>query len=258
MASDPSPGRKAVRRKSSATDDAASPTSVRRQLMENEVIDHATRLFAERGFAGTSLQDVAESMGLKRPALYYYFKSKDELLDRLIAEGVSGPAHDFETIAEQPDLSPAERLHAIVRHNVTWVLTHTDRFQLLVKSESELSPASREKYRASSRAALDTVATVIEQGIEAGQFRPVKARVAALGIFGTCNWAAWWYDPDGLDSVESVADQLADQALAGVQRVERTADAALSPSNALSLLRQDLELLADALDRDRTPLGRSS
>src|SRR4029453_2432400 len=125
MASDPSPGRKAVRRKSSATDDAASPTSVRRQLMENEVIDHATRLFAERGFAGTSLQDVAESMGLKRPALYYYFNSKDELLDRLIAEGGSGPAHDFETIAEQPDRSPAERLHAIVRHNVTWVLTHT-------------------------------------------------------------------------------------------------------------------------------------
>jgi len=258
MASDPSPAKKTVRRGPSAANITASATSVRKQLMENEVIDHATRLFAERGFAGTSLQDVAESMGLKRPALYYYFKSKDELLDRLIAEGVSGPANDFKTIAEQPDLSPAERLHAIVRHNVTWVLNHTDRFLLLVKSESELSPARKKKYSASSRAALDTVAAVIEEGIEAGQFRPVNARVAALGVFGTCNWAAWWYHPGGPDSIESIADQLADQAVASVQRVERTADAALSPHHALALLRQDLDRLAQAMDRDRTPITRDS
>lgn len=214
------------------------------------MLEHATRLFAERGFAGTSLQDVANSMGLKRPALYYYFKSKDELLDRLIVEGVSGPTHELKIIAEQTDLSPAERLHAITRRNLRWVLTHIDRFRLLVKSESELSPASAKKFNASSREAIDTVTAVIEEGIEAGQFRSVNPRVAALGVFGISNWAAWWYQPGGSDSVESIADQLADLAVASVQKAEQSSDTALSPSKAIALLRQDLDRLEQALDRD--------
>ena len=58
--------------------------STRRELVENEMYEHAARLFAERGFAGTSLQDVADAMGVTRPALYYYVKSKDELLSKLV------------------------------------------------------------------------------------------------------------------------------------------------------------------------------
>jgi AcrR family transcriptional regulator len=244
------PNRTNPAKKATPKDEPTNAGSPRKQLMENEVLEHATRLFAERGFAGTSLQDVANSMGLKRPALYYYFKSKDDLLDRLIVEGVSGPAHDLKLIAEQTELSPAERLHAITRQNLRWVLTHTDRFLLLVKSEAELSPASAKKFRAGSREAIDTVTAVIEEGIAAGQFRPVNARVAALGVFGISNWAAWWYQPGGSDSVETIADQLADLALASVQQPEQGQRHALSPRNALALLRQDLDLLEQSLDRD--------
>lgn len=237
-------------KRTSSTDESTSAGSPRKQLMENEVLEHATRLFAERGFAGTSLQDVATSMGLKRPALYYYFKSKDDLLDRLIVEGVSGPTHELKVIAERTDMSPAERLHAITRQNLKWVLTHIDRFRLLVKSEAELSPASAKKFKASSREAIDTVTAVIEEGIAAGQFRAVNARVAALGVFGISNWAAWWYQPGGPDSVETIADQLADLALASVHQPEQGRRNVLSSRDALSLLRQDLDVLEQSLDRD--------
>ena len=251
MASNQTPARKRTTRGSSAVD-GASGASPRKQLMENEVLEHATRLFAERGFAGTSLQDVANSMGLKRPALYYYFKSKDDLLDRLVTETATSPARDIQAIAEQSDLSPAERLHAIVRQNVRWVLSHTDQFLLLLKSESQLSQASAKKFNASGRQLIDTVTAVIEEGIEAGQFRPLNARVAALGVFGTSNWAAWWYQPDGPDSIDSIAAQLADLALASVQRAERTSETVVSPRTAITLLRQDLDRLEQALERDQT------
>lgn len=250
MATNPTPAKKSARRKTSAADQDSPTTSTRKQLMENEVLEHATRLFAERGFAGTSLQDVANSMGLKRPALYYYFKSKEDLLDRLIAEGVTGPAQDLKRIAEQSDLSPAERLHAIARQNVRWVLTHVDRFLLIVKSEAELSAANAKTFKASSRAAIDTVTEVIEEGIQSGHFRPLHARTAALGVFGTTNWAAWWYQPDGPETIESIADQLADLALASVQRAQEASDTAMSPTKALTLLREDLDRLEQALSRD--------
>jgi AcrR family transcriptional regulator len=220
--------------------------------MENEVLEHATRLFAERGFAGTSLQDIATSMGLKRPALYYYFKSKEELLERLIVEAVSDPAQQLREIASRQDLDAAERLHAMTRWNTTWVLNHTDRFLLLVKSESELSPATAEAFNASRRKATDVVIDVIEEGIATGLFRSVDATTAALSVFGISNWAAWWFSPDGRDSIDHVANQIADMAVAGLKRSEHGAVSTLSPHAALSVLRADIDRLERALDQTRS------
>ncbi len=229
----------------------ASTATTRKQLMENEVLEHATRLFAERGFNGTSLQDVATSMGLKRPALYYYFKSKEELLDRLIDRAVTDPANQLRAIAAQVDLDPPQRLQAIARAIVTFTLTNTDLFLLLVKSESELSPAARKRFNESRREATAIVTAVIEEGIASGAFRPVDARIAAFTVYGISNWAAWWYRPDGPDSLESVADQLADIALAGLQRHGRATTKVRTTKAAIAELREGIDRLEQSLDKAR-------
>lgn len=227
--------------------------STRKQLMENEVLDHATRLFAEKGFAGTNLQDIATSMGLKRPALYYYFKSKDELLERLIVDATLGPAQELRAIAEQTSLDATHRLHAMARNMVHWVAAHTDRFLLLVKSESELSPEGSEAFNDGRRAALDEVTAVIQEGVESGQFRQVDANIAAFGVWGICNWVAWWYRPDGRDSIETISAHLADMAVNSVKSIEHSTPEALSPQTALVALRDDLDRLERLLsDQSRT------
>lgn len=241
----------AAAKKATATPEPASPTTTRKQLMENEVLEHATRLFAERGFNGTSLQDVATSMGLKRPALYYYFKSKEELLDRLIDRAVTDPANQLRAIAAEANLDPSERLQAITRAIVTFTLTNTDLFLLLVKSESELSPPARERFDESRREATAIVTSVIEEGIASGAFRPVDARIAAFTVYGISNWAAWWYRPDGHDSLESVADQLADIALAGLQRHDGTAPRTVTTKAAIAGLREGLDRLEQSLENAR-------
>lgn len=230
---------------------ARTTSTTRKQLMENEVLEHATRLFAERGFNGTSLQDVATSMGLKRPALYYYFKSKEELLDRLIDRAVTEPASSLRAIAAQVDLDPAERLQAIARGIATFTLTNTDLFLLLVKSESELSPPTRKRFDESRREATEIVTAVIEEGIATGAFRTVDARIAAFTVYGIANWAAWWYRPDGHDSMESVADQLADIAVAGLRRHDGTTSRAITTKAAIAELREGLDRLEKSLDGRR-------
>ena len=245
----PQPRKKSAKRPAPVKQTATGST--RKQLMENEVLEHATRLFAEKGFAGTNLQDVATSMGLKRPALYYYFKSKDELLERLIFEATSGPANELKAIAARPGADAARRLNEMARHMVSWVATHTDRFLLLVKSESDLSPTSAKTFNDGRRAALDAVTTVIEEGVASGEFRAVDPRIASFGIWGICNWVAFWYRPGGNESIESIAQQLADMAVASVQRAEDRGDKALSPQAAVAALREDLDRLERALDSGR-------
>ncbi|MYW90768.1 TetR/AcrR family transcriptional regulator [Amycolatopsis rubida] len=250
MASQPQAARKSRKKSAAAPPENSSTGSRRKQLMENDVLEHATRLFAERGFNGTSLQDVADAMGLKRPALYYYFKNKDDLLDRLIAEATSEPARDLNQIAARSDLDAPARLHAAARHMVLWVTSNRDRFLLLVKSESDLTPASARKFNEGRRAALDAVRSIIQEGIDSGHFRPVDAKVAAFGVWGICNWAAWWHRPDGGIPTEAVADQLAEMAVAGVQRAERQESTVVSPRTVVAALREQLDQLEKALSRN--------
>lgn len=257
MAAEPGITVKRAKKPAVAQPDNPPAGSRRKQLMENEILEQATRLFAERGFNGTSLQDVADATGLKRSALYYYFKSKDELLDRLIVEATIGPARDLTEIAARSSLNAAARLHAMARHIVVWTIGNRDRFLLLVKSESDLSPASAKKFSEGRRVALDAVRSVIEEGIAAGQFRPTDPQVAAFGVWSICNWPAWWYQPGGRMPLDAVADQLAEMVVAGLQRVERRESGVVSSRSALAALREQIDELEQALARDDASLPTS-
>ncbi|HEY6295744.1 MAG TPA: TetR/AcrR family transcriptional regulator [Streptosporangiaceae bacterium] len=216
--------------------------SARRDLVANEIYEQATRLFAERGFAGTSFQDIADAVGLTRPALYYYVRSKEELLAKLVTEITEGSAAGISAIARRADLDPPAKLHAIVTASVLRQAEYAARFRLLIRSEADLPDELAKAHEAGRRGVLKAVARVIDQGVEEGAFRPVDARIAALGLLGMNNWVAWWFQPDGKDSAEAVAGQLADMAVAALR--SRDPDSAQAgPAGVLRQIRQDLDHL---------------
>ncbi len=230
-------------------DDGTKPANgqtTRRGLIENEIYEHATRLFAERGFAGTTLQDIADALGVTRPALYYYFKSKDEILAKLVHEITETSAADLHEIAQQAPASPTAKLRAVAYSTASRIATHADRFRLLVKSEAELPEEIGRAHHEARRAVLAVFTDVVEDGIRSGEFRPIDARTAALGILGTCNWVAWWYRPG--DDVDAVATTLADMAVASVARADHRRLEAEGPAGVLALLREDIAHLERLLE----------
>lgn len=222
-------------------------TTARRELVENELYEHATRLFAERGFAGTSLQDIADALGITRPALYYYVKSKEELLAKLVTEVTNGPLEELTELVAR-DLDPVAKLRGIVEIIVGRRARQPERFRLLIRSEAELPAALTEAYDEGRRAVLKTIAAVIDDGVRAGRFRPVDGRVAALGVLGMCNWVAWWFHPGGRDTADAVVEQLADMAVGALQRPDQHVLDGEGPAAALKMLRQDLDHLERILD----------
>ena len=180
-------------------------------------------------------------------------KSKEDLLDKLIVEATSGPAQKLMELGARTDLDPAARLHAMARWIIEWVVAHSDRFMLLIKSEADLSPASAKKFTEGRRTALDAVVRVIEEGIATGVFRRTDSRVAAFGVWGQCNWVAWWYRPDGPQSLTTISEELADMAVDGLRRPQRRTQRSLSVPSAVAALRQDLDRLDEAIAQQRRP-----
>lgn len=236
----------------SATDPDASMasrprgrTAVRRGLVEQEIYDHATLLFAERGFAGTSFQDIADAVGLTRPALYHYVASKDDLLAKLVAEITEDSAASIDAIARRTDLDSPARLREITASLARRQGDHAARFRLLIRSEADLPATVAATHAEGRRAVLRSLATVIERGVADGSFRAVDARVAALGILGQINWIAWWFNPDN-DNLDTVSAQLADTAVAGL--VDPNGGPAIEgPHAAIAAIRADLERLERTL-----------
>ncbi len=218
----------------------------RRQLVENELLDQAAALFAERGFEGTTLQDIAEAIGITRPSLYHYIKSKDDLLGMLVSgltETLAGELAEMEV----SDLRWSERLSGAVHAVTLRICAHPSRFRLLVRSEHILPEAVRRRHQAARREILAHLSAIIDGGIKAGEFWPTDGRVAAFSILGSCNWVAWWFNPGapGADG-KAVADQLAVMALRSVARTDPASSPA-GPRAALAAIRADLEYVEQHL-----------
>jgi AcrR family transcriptional regulator len=205
------------------------------------------RLFAEKGFASTTLQDIADALGVTRPAVYYYFKTKEEILAQLGSEFTRTSASDFHEIADCPGIAPSEKLRRLARLHAGRIARQAATFRLLVKSESDLPAEISQAHREGRRDVLAAFVEVVQAGVRSGDFRPVDVRTGALGVLGLCNWVAWWFH-DG-DDVEAVADTLADMAVASLSRADQRLPRERGTDGVLALLREDIDhlekLLAD-------------
>lgn len=202
----------------SAAGQAGRKSGVRKGVLSSEVLDRAVGLFAERGFAGTSLKDVADAVGLSRPAIYYYFPSKDALLEELLTGVTVSAARILDNVQRRTDLSPIEKIGAAAHDLVIWVTERRLHFIAIDRSENELPPPILARHRDAKRRVLNGMIQLIDDAIDSGEARAVDSRVTAFAIIGMCNWTAWWFVPDRHLTAAAIADRIADLAIHSIRR----------------------------------------
>lgn len=190
-------------------------TIEKRDLQRKTVLDAAAKVFSERGFGGTSLVDVAKDLEISRPALYYYFSSKEEILSSLVDEISVHSKKLIEDIMEK-EIDPVTKLHEITYKQLLFVMRNKIPYMVVVKTEEELVSETKNLNREAKKAVFESFRAVIQDGIDTGHFRKVDSAVAALGIIGMCSWCAWWFKSDGRISDTDVAEQITQMALASV------------------------------------------
>lgn len=220
--------------------DKASRSALSRTLVTSELLDRATELFAVKGYEATSLQEIADSVGISRSALYHYVSSKEQLLAMLVEQVSQGLAEILAKLSARADLTPTKKLITVTELLVRQRAEHPAQFRILDQSETVLPEPVGTEHQDAKRRVLREVVTVIEEGIAAGEFRHVDARTAALSLFGMCNWVAWWINP-GTDVNAVVADitEFAQLMLAAPNPGAPTA----TPAALVSEIKERLELL---------------
>lgn len=218
-------------------------SSTRRTLVTTELLDQATQLFAQKGYEATSLQDIASAMGVSRPALYHYVRSKEALLEMLVEQVSQGLADVLAELAGREDLTPTQKLRELTGLLVRQRAQHPAQFRILDQAENVLPEAAGARHIEAKRRILREMTAIIESGIASGEFLAVPARTAALSVLGMCNWVAWWIKPHAaVDPIVTTLTEFAERMLAYSPGRQPT-----TPTDAVHEIRTNLDWLEQHL-----------
>jgi TetR/AcrR family transcriptional regulator, cholesterol catabolism regulator len=181
-----------------------------------EILRTAARLFQQRGYDATSMNDVAAALKLSKGGLYHHFQSKDEILFNLmnhamditqerVIDGVGG-------IVE-----PEERLRTLIRRHVEVVMSVRDReITVMLHENHPLPPAMRRRINARKKNYVHFVEGLIAE-VQRGRSGKgnVTPRAAAFALLGMMNWIYQWYRPEGALQEESLVRQYTEIFFAG-------------------------------------------
>lgn len=197
----------------------------RPNLTLERILAEGARVFNRRGYYGTTLEGIARALGVTKPALYYYVRTKEELVYRCHHLSLD-IAHEGVRQAVERTSSPDEQLRIAIAHYIEGMTDQLSATVMLLE-EGVLAPRHhraiikrRDEYETKLRA-------IIRAGIDGGVFVPCDPKLAGFAILGAMNWVPKWYSPTGPRSGKEIAEALSTYLVRALQ--QRPSDTTIPP-----------------------------
>jgi AcrR family transcriptional regulator len=195
----------------------AGAAAKRSRRRDQEVLEAATQVFYERGYADATVQDVADALGILKGSLYYYIRTKEDLLYWLLEAAHESVEVILSETAARQDLAPLERLTIYVRRQVEFNVANLPRVSIYYHDVEQLSDDRLKEIHRRRRTHEVWVVDMIRGAQERGEVdATLDAPLLANAMFGSLIWLYRWYRPDGGASPEAVVDHITRYAMAGI------------------------------------------
>ena len=185
-----------------------------KQLWKSEVIKVAVAAFKQKGYHGTTMDDIAGKLKITKGSLYYYFKNKEAILFDCHMASLD-IVHEVIEDVKDSNLSSSEKIHTIIYRYLSKMLDELLASVLLLEEEA-LSPNLLKLVIERRDRAERVIQEILAEGMKAGEFREGNPKLLAFAILGAINWTPKWYNPAGERSAPDIARQFADYLVAGL------------------------------------------
>ncbi|MFR9806851.1 TetR/AcrR family transcriptional regulator [Pseudonocardia sp. RS010] len=184
------------------------------------ILDATAAVLARNGYAGTRLSDIAEQAGVQAPAIYYYYPSRERLVEEVVITGlVRHLQHVRDALAALPEDTPAlDRIGCAVEAHLQVILRVSDYATAAIRNTSQLPPDIRARQLDEQHRYGDIWRELLEAAQAAGDLHPdLDLSASRMLVLGALNWACEWWNPrqGSLASVVSTAQLLVRHGLAG-------------------------------------------
>jgi AcrR family transcriptional regulator len=192
------------------------PSTVDGQTVPQRLLNVARTLFAEKGFEGTSVQDVVVAAGVTKGAMYHYFSSKDDLLYEIYGRVLRMQMERLEKLVSQEG-PVEERLHAAAADVIATTTENLESTTIFFRSLHQLSEEKQQEIRRERRRYHETFRAMVVEGQQSGVFRDdVSADLCVDFFFGSVHHLPMWWKPRGRLSGQEVGRSFADLFIAGL------------------------------------------
>ena len=189
---------------------------------EQQILSAAAKIFREKGYQRATIKDVADEVGLLKGSIYYYIKSKQELLYKIGIAPLKATTEKLKEVVNQ-DISPEEKLKLAIKTR----LKAFDEFypEILVflhERFDELSEDERSFLKKGQKEDEEFWRKILTEGMERDVFRKdMDLKITAQAIIGMCHWMYKWYKKDGRLTTDQIAEVFSEFALNGIKEKGR-------------------------------------
>lgn len=178
------------------------------------VRDEAARIFAERGYHASTMQEIADAVGFTKASIYYYYKSKEELLFDILTYAHEIALERFAAVDAQGG-DPLTRLRRYVAAHLIWYLSRPNLAKVAYRDWGTLKGKDLEVQLQRRRFYAKVLCDNLEQCRRAGLIpQSASIRLMANFIYGAVTMANAWYDPNGPETPEAIGEAFGDMAVA--------------------------------------------
>lgn len=183
----------------------------------DSILEVATGLFSESGYAGTTIRDIAKAVGVLPGSLYAHIDNKETLLFEIAEAGIDRFLAATEAI--ERSIEPAERMRLAIKAHLAVVAENPQRTLVVFHQWRYLTGPNRARIVDKRQRYEDFYRALMRDGMASGDFGArLDPKIAVLSLLGALNWTAEWFKPDGPADAEEIGDRLADTLLWGILR----------------------------------------
>jgi AcrR family transcriptional regulator len=186
------------------------------QSRKEQILDQAATLFKTKGFNATTMRHLAEHMGMEAASLYNHISSKEEIL-REICFLVANQFNEHIQQLETDESCPSRKVEAILRFHIHMLLTNHDEVYVSNRDWKHLKEPWLSNFLQIRRQYENRLATIIQEGIDKGQFRTVHPHVAVLAMLSAVRSIEYWHRSKRQISSKQVTEDLITLILKGME-----------------------------------------
>ena len=198
------------------------------------ILKTAAHMFLEQGYRRTSMGELAKRLRITKPALYHYFRNKEQILVDCYSHGIAFIESGLDSALVSHGTG-FDKVKAYIEAYATAMVTHDFGRCVAMLDDSALSSATRREVRSLKRRIDASIRQYIEDGISDGSIGPCNVKLASFAVAGAINWIGTWYQPGGPLSAAEIGQEFAHLLTEGLHthgRVEPSLPQTSAPSTA--------------------------
>jgi TetR/AcrR family transcriptional regulator, cholesterol catabolism regulator len=191
--------------------------SLRRKSSKREVIlIKAATMFKDKGFAASSMRDLAETVGIEAASLYNHIKSKSEILQEIISHAASECNSQLDEV-DAEGKSSLKKIEEIIRFHVRMMLTRFEEYHVMTHEWIHLSEPHLTNFINLRRNYVQRLEEIVDQGIRNKEMKPVIPYVAVLTILSAVRGLEFWHRSQKKYSPQQMEDNMVTHLITGLQ-----------------------------------------